>query len=161
MPGQIYLVSLWLDSPNNATPNEFSVSWGGNVLMDQTNIPNVGWTNIQFFVTAIDTSTVLQLGYRNGSSAFGLDDVSVTQSGPSRPVITQASLSGTNFVVNGSGGQSNRTYYLLMGTNLAEPFTNWIPVASNTLSADGNFSVTATNAVVPGIPSRFFILMKP
>ena len=32
--------------------NEFQVTWNGNVLMDQTNIPNIGWTNIQFTVTA-------------------------------------------------------------------------------------------------------------
>jgi hypothetical protein len=45
-----------------------------------------------------------------------------------------------------------------MGTNLTQPLNQWKPVATNTLSANGNFSFTATNAVTPAAPQQFYIL---
>ena len=53
--GQNYLLSFWLDSPNIAgtlTPNEFTVAWNGNTLTEMVNIGKIGWTNLQFIVTA-------------------------------------------------------------------------------------------------------------
>jgi hypothetical protein len=45
-----------------------------------------------------------------------------------------------------------------MWTNLTEPLNQWAPVATNVPVADGNFSITATNAVNPNAPQRFYIL---
>ena len=45
-----------------------------------------------------------------------------------------------------------------MGTNLAEPLNQWVPVATNVPGADGNFSITATNAVNPNALQRFYLL---
>jgi len=58
------------------------------------------------------------------------------------PGIAGISLSGTNLVLNGTAGLSGRTYFVLMGTNLTEPFNQWTPVATNVPGADGNFSIT-------------------
>lgn len=160
-PGANYLISFWLRDRVGGTPSAFKVIWGGQVLLNQTNLPVFGWTNIQFSVPAGAATETLEFDYLYNTSFFGLDDVSVTRISSSQPVITQVNLSGTNLVVDGGGGGSGQTYYLLMGTNLTEPLTNWIPVASNTLSSDGNFTLTATNAVLPGIPQRYFILMTP
>ncbi|HEY1718651.1 MAG TPA: hypothetical protein VGH42_10235, partial [Verrucomicrobiae bacterium] len=74
------------------------------------------------------------------------------------PAITGISLSGTNLVLNGSSGLSNRTYYTLMSTNVSLPLNQWSPAATNTLGADGNFTITATNAVNRNVPQRFYIL---
>jgi uncharacterized repeat protein (TIGR03803 family) len=161
--GASYAISFWLDSPFGLTPNDIQVSWNGNVLLDETNLGSVGWTNFQFTVKATGTSSTLQLGYLTGLF-FGLDDVSVTSiaNGGSAPFgIAHVTASGTSLVINGSNGQSGQTYYLLMGTNLTEPFAQWIPVASNTPAASGNFSIIATNAVSPNVPKRFFILRSP
>ena len=46
------MLSCWLDSPDGLKPNEFLVSWAGTTLFDQTNLPALGWTNLQFNVTA-------------------------------------------------------------------------------------------------------------
>ncbi len=83
-PGTSYVLSFWLDSPDGETPNEFQVSWDGTTLLDEANIPAIGWTNIQFVVTATDTSTVLQFGFRDDPTWLGLDDISVqsVQAGP-------------------------------------------------------------------------------
>ena len=75
--GQTYLLSLWLDSPSGLTPTEFQVSWGGNVLYDQSNLGKFGWVNLQFTVTATNAATVLQFGFYDNPDYLGLDDVSV------------------------------------------------------------------------------------
>ncbi len=74
------------------------------------------------------------------------------------PGITSVSLSGANLVLNGINGQSGGTYYVLMSTNLTLPLSQWIPVGTNVLSVSGNFAITATNTVTPGIRQRFYIL---
>jgi hypothetical protein len=75
--GATYSLSLWLDSPDGETPNELLVSWNGTTLLDQTNFGAIGWTNIQFTVTATGTNTVLQFGGRDDPSYLGMDDISV------------------------------------------------------------------------------------
>ncbi len=156
--GVSYVISMWLDSPFNSTPNDFQVSWNGSVLLDETNLGDVGWTNFQLAVTATGTNSTLQLGYLTGSY-FGLDDVSVVPGVmPTQPGIAGITLSGTNLVLNGTGGLSGQTYLVLMGTNLTEPLDQWTPVATNAPGADGNFSITATNAVNPNAPQLFYIL---
>ena len=78
VPGAAYLISLWLDSPDGAAPNEFSVQWNGGGLYEFADLPAWGWTNLQFLVTATGTNTVLALGLRDDPAYLGLDDVSVT-----------------------------------------------------------------------------------
>jgi hypothetical protein len=79
-PGATYLLSFWLNSPDGQTPNEFQVSWNGTTLFDETDIPAIGWTNIQFVVTATGSSTELQFGAQDDPSYLALDDVSVVSS---------------------------------------------------------------------------------
>ncbi|HEY5232138.1 MAG TPA: choice-of-anchor tandem repeat GloVer-containing protein [Verrucomicrobiae bacterium] len=155
-PGAVYLISFGLDSPYDTDATDFQVSWNGNVLLDKTNLTAIGWTNIQLTVTATATLSTLQFGYLNYYGYFGLDDISVSSSQPLG--IAGFNLVGANLVLNGTGGLSNRTYYVLMGTNLTEPFNQWTPVATNVPGADGNFNITATNAVDSKGPGRFYIL---
>ena len=155
-PGTVYLISFWLDNATSHTNNEFRVSWNGSVLMDLTNFPVIGWTNVQLTVTATAGTSALQFGYRNDTAYFGLDDITVS---PVQSLgIANLSVSGTNLVLNGTGGLSNRTYYVLMGTNVMEPLNQWIPVATNVPGADGNFSITATNAFNSNARQRFYLL---
>ena len=76
-PGAVYSISFWLHNPTSHTNNEFQVSWNGTILLDMTNLPVSGWTNIQLTVTATAGDSVLQFGYRNDTAYFGLDDISV------------------------------------------------------------------------------------
>jgi hypothetical protein len=88
---------------------------------------------------------------------FGVDGGLVFAPGP-EPTISGISLSGTNLVINGSNGLSNRTYQVLASTNVALQVSQWLPVATNILNGNGNFTITATNLVNPNFPQRFFIL---
>jgi hypothetical protein len=154
-PGMTYVLSFWLDSPDGKTPNEFVASWNGATLLDQTNLAAVGWINHQFTVTATDISTVLQFGIRDDNAYLGLDDISVTRM--VQPA-TGASSSGTNLVIAGNNGLFGVRYRTLMSTNLAQPRNQWLPVATNVLVADGNFTITVTNTVNSAVSKRFYIL---
>lgn len=153
--GTAYSLSLWLDSPDGQIPNRFVVSWNGNTLFNQTNIPAIGWTNLQFLVTATGTNTILQFGFQNDPSYLGLDGVSVT---PAQPGIAGFRLTGSSLVLNGSNGLSGSTYYVLTSTNLLLPLSQWTCVATNVLSAGGNFTTTVTNAVTSGAGQQFYML---
>ena len=48
-----------------------------------------------------------------------------------------------------------------MGTNLTEPVEDWIPVATNTLTANQNFTVSLTNTVSIRVPQRYYIIQVP
>jgi len=77
-----------------------------------------------------------------------------TNSDGSTPMGTLA-LSGTSlYGTTKSGG----TYYALMSTNPILPLSQWTPVATNVLSASGNFTITVTNTVNSNVPHRFYIL---
>jgi uncharacterized repeat protein (TIGR03803 family) len=155
--GTSYVISFWLDGIYFSMTNDFQVSWNGNVLLDETNLGNVGWTNFQLTVTATGTSSTLQFGYLT-ELYFGLDDVSVVPIAIAQPNIVNISLSGTNLVLNGINGVSGNTNYLLMSTNLTLPLNQWTPIASNVLGVSGNFTIIATNAVDTKAPGRFYIL---
>ena len=153
--GAGYWLSLWLDSPDGVAPNEFLVSWNGNTLFDQTSIPAIGWTNLQFLVKAAGTSTVLKFGFRDDISFLGLDDISAM---PAQPGLAGFSRSGANLVFNASNGFAGGTYHLLVTTNLALSSSQWAPVATNVLDTGGNFTITLTNAASPANRARFYIL---
>jgi hypothetical protein len=44
--------------------------------------------------------------------------------------------------LNGSGGITNGTYYLLTSTNIVAPLANWTPLQTNQFDGSGNFNFT-------------------
>jgi hypothetical protein len=77
---------------------------------------------------------------------------------PPQPGIVSINLSGTNLVLTGTNGLSTGIYHLLASTNLALPFSQWSSVATNTLTANGDFTMIATNAVKPQSARQFYVL---
>jgi hypothetical protein len=161
-PGQLYLLSVWLNSSpnpysgNQTTPNEFSVAWNGNTLFDKVNLGNVGWTNIQFVVTATNNSTLLKFGERDDPYYLGLDDVTVTQvfaPSISMQPTNLTVLSGSNavFSVTANGSTPLKFQWQENGTNLANggnisgATTNALTLTGVTTNNNGNYSVIATN----------------
>ncbi len=74
------------------------------------------------------------------------------------PTIAGFSLAKTNLVINGSNGVSGLTYYVLTTTNLSLFRSQWTSVATNVLSASGNFALTVTNALNRSVPKQFYLL---
>jgi len=155
-PGQNYLLSLWLDNPNNrygATPNQFLVQWNGTTIFNQTNLPYTAWTNLQFIVTATSASTVLQFGFEDTPYYLGLDDISVT---PISPLAFQAATKTSSTFNLAWGTTTGLVYQVQYKTNLVQ--TNWINLGKPLIATNGNLTVSDTNATGSS-PQRFYRLM--
>ncbi len=138
--GEQYLLSFWLDSPDGETPNELLVSWNGNTIFDEANIPAIGWTNLQFVVPATGNSAVLEFGFRDDPSCLGLDDISVVNVTVTLPVILSTpkiTVGKTNFTFLLSG-PAGSNYVLQVSTNLL----NWDPISTSAIPVSGTINVT-------------------
>ena len=74
------------------------------------------------------------------------------------PSLAGISQDGTNIVLTGTNGLAGRTYFVFTSTDASAPLSEWAPISTNILSANGSFSITVTNAVGPADVARFFIL---
>ena len=74
------------------------------------------------------------------------------------PFLMSSSLAGTNLILNVAKGVAGKTYCVLASTNLATPLSQWSPIASNLLTANGLFTIIATNAVSSKTPHQYYIL---
>lgn len=75
-----------------------------------------------------------------------------------QPVISSLDLDGTTAVLNAANGFTGNTWSVLESPDLSLPLADWTPIATNTLSADGDFSITATNAIDPNAAQEFYLL---
>ena len=146
--GQTYLLSLWMDSPDGETPNEFNVSWNGNMLTNLVNMPKLGWINLQFIVTANGSSTVLQIGAQSDPTYLALDGVNVWPI-PTPSFRSVAKLTN-NAIALTWNSLASLMYRVEYSTNLAK--TNWTILSTNTAN---NFTLTITNSIGTN-PQRFY-----
>jgi hypothetical protein len=154
---QSYLLSLWLNNPGKFgnMPNEFSVSWNGNALFDQVNIPaTTGWTNLQFIVTATSSNTVIQFGERDDPWYLGLDDVSLTPipAAAFQTTTVTATNSNLKFAWNAMTGL---VYQVQFKTNLLQ--TNWVVL--NSITATNTAITFVDTNPITGSPQKFYRLL--
>lgn len=93
VPGQIYLVSFWLDNVQAGGGQTFSAFWNNTNYIDLESPSDFTWSNFQFVVTAETTNDVLEFFAENDANYFGFDDVTVT---PVPPVFFLSDGSVTN-----------------------------------------------------------------
>jgi hypothetical protein len=154
LPGRIYLISLWLDSPDGQTPNQFLVSWNGDTLFNQTNLPALGWTNIQIMAAATGPNTVLEIGFRDDPTFLGLDDISATLvAQPVAPAFESVVQSASGIVLTW-GAVAGEGYQLQYNNDLNS--TNW--TNSGALITAATPTGRLTNAMTNG--QRFFRLLQ-
>ena len=133
---------------NGTTPYYGSVNSGSN-----TSLNNRLVTNGPVFISAAQ----LYLDLANASDHLPVvADYTIPLPAP---VITSFSLAGTNLVLNVANSVTGGIFTVLMSTNISFPLTNWTALATNT-TTNGSFTLTATNAVDPAAPGRFFILQE-
>lgn len=131
-PGQLYLLSFWLDNPAASPTNQFMAAWNGTIFFAQTNTHSFSSTNLQFLVSATGSNTVLQFSFRNDTNYFGLDDINLTP--VSRPAFQNVSLAGNTVTLKWSA-QTGFAYQVQYETNLSQ--ANWANLGS---------PITATNS---------------
>ena len=103
------------------------------------------------------TTTELQptLGTYNQSAYY--DDI--TLSLITEPKIVGSSFSDkTNLVINATEGVLGWTYKVVMSTDAALPLNQWTPISTNELSANGPFTIVATNGVNTASAKRFYAI---
>jgi hypothetical protein len=146
-PGTNYQVSFWLNS-DGTTPNEFLFNWNGQTIFDRVNVSATGgWTNLQFLVKATAASTVVEFGFRNDNTFFGLDDVLV-QPVPIPALQSVRSNSSLQFSWNSVSGL---VYQLQYSTNLSK--NNWTNLGS---AINATNSSASTSTPIGPDPQRFF-----
>jgi hypothetical protein len=153
-PGQVYLLSFWLDNPNTGTPNQVIANWNGGTLFNQSNLGALAWTNVLYLVSATGGSTVIQFGFRNDPNYFGLDDVSLT---PVPPAILQSLArtgSGVQFSWSALAGLAYQVQYK---TNLLQ--ANWLNLGT-AITATGS-SLTTTDAPGSDVQRYYRLLVLP
>ena len=151
VPGETYVLSFWIENYDGGLTNEINVSWNGNIIYDQTNLPQFDWTNLRFIVTATGASTELIFGFRDDEQFLGLDDVSVTPL--PTPLFQMLTHTDNTFGFSWSTVPGS-VYQLQSTTNLSQP--NWINLGGAITAAD--FTVS-TNIVIGPDPHRFYRFM--
>jgi hypothetical protein len=168
VPGQLYLLSLWLDSPDGLSPNEFMVAWNGSPLFDETNLGAIGWTNLQFYVTATGANTVLQFGFRDDESFLGLDDIeAITLASAGGPPIIQTqpanqlAISGRNATFSVlSAGQLPLSYqWQFNGTDLPDATNATLTLSNVDGSLAGSYDVLVSNALGSATSSNALLIL--
>ena len=154
VPGQAYVLSFWLKDVASGSPEIFLAKWNATTVYAITNpVAAFGWTDLSFIVTATTASTVLQFGFENSPSYFGLDDISVTPS--NLPPCTLTYTAGSNGSISGTSPQT--VNYGASGTAVTAVadanyhFSNWSDGSTANPRADenvtSNITVTANFAL--------------
>jgi Pro-kumamolisin, activation domain/Concanavalin A-like lectin/glucanases superfamily/Immunoglobulin domain/Bacterial Ig domain/Immunoglobulin I-set domain/Viral BACON domain len=154
-PGQVYLISFWLENLGVSGPDEFQVNWNGSTVFDELNAGTSGWTNIQILVGASGTNSILQFGARNDNASFGLDDVAVFQSAvpgtpptiTTQPVNEAVTAGLTATFTAGVTGIEPIYYQWQLGTSNIMGATNATLMLSPVTPGEaGNYTVVVSNA---------------
>ncbi len=73
-------------------------------------------------------------------------------------VISSFVTSGSDIILNATGGTPFGTVNVLSTTNLTQPILQWTTVTSGSFDGSGNFNYTISGALNSGLPQDFFIL---
>jgi len=152
--------------------NNSAIVVAGNLNLNGTlNITNAAGftaTNYILFTYTGSLTNTLVLGakpvinsylYRLDTNTAGQVKLVVTAPSPPNFGNIQVANGGGSFVMSGTGGVTNGTYYVLTSTNVALPLNQWTPVATNPFDASGNF--TFTNTPAANSPQMFYLLQLP
>jgi hypothetical protein len=93
IPGQTYGISFYFAS-DGGIPNDFSVSFNGDVLYSNANVPPSAYTEFVFTDVATGPLTVLDFTARNDPSWQALDDVSVTATPEPASILLLVTVAG-------------------------------------------------------------------
>jgi hypothetical protein len=73
-------------------------------------------------------------------------------------IHAESGVSGS-FILSGTGGGSNGTYYVLTSSNLLTPLVQWTYIATNQFDSQGDFIFT--NTAQTNAPQLFYLLQLP
>jgi uncharacterized repeat protein (TIGR03803 family) len=74
------------------------------------------------------------------------------------PRIAGIRMTGTSVVLNGSGGTPGSIYQVLMSPDLSQALGSWTPIATDSFTVTGNFSITLDQTGTPAGSQRFYTI---
>ena len=153
VPGQLYLLSCWFDTPDGLTPNNFQVSWNGISLLNINNWLASGWFNPQFFVKATSTNSTIQFGFQDDPSYLGLDEITLQPASLPKLISVKNVADTVTFTWTAMQG----FWYQVQSS---PDLFNWSDLGPPKY-ATGN-TITATDSIGPPI-RRFYriVLLQP
>ena len=183
--GPVTLISSTLTLSNNFTlsPNTVLNFWPGtnitklmvvgNLTLGGTNNISAGGGFTNGTYTLMSCSGILNgtvpalvtLPAMPHATLFSLvtntaKQVNLVVSSPAPPLLKNVKLvNPTNLVLTATGGNTNFNCYVLTTTNLVQPFTNWLRLATNSFLTNGSFSYT--NAISTNASRGFYLLQYP
>jgi hypothetical protein len=148
---------------SGAPPYSFQWLKDGTNLVDGTNISGSiisGATNFVLIISNAQTndSGIYWLIIMTGGGSITTSNSILTV----LPLPLFGSIiagNGGGFILSGTGGESNGTYYVLTSSNLLAPLTNWTHIATDHFDGAGGFIFT--NTVQTNAPQLFHILQMP
>ncbi len=78
--------------------------------------------------------------------------------GSTAPSISSITTSGSDLILNATGGISGAPVTVLSTTDLALPLAQWTTETTGNFDGSGNYSYTVTGALSSGQPQQFYIL---
>ena len=156
--GQTYTLSFWLNMQDGSA-NNFSALWDGQAVLSLTNVVNSsGYTEYTYVVTA--TSSTSTLEFSAAGSPWFVDNVSLTATVPTPPVISSGAENSNQSVTLTGTAPDGATVTVwdgstALGTALATNTGAW-SFSTADLSA-GSYSFTATDQTTSTASSPFNI----
>jgi pectate lyase len=136
------------DGGSNATP----MPWDWESIAASPDNANPGPADGIFIATGNYLTIAFNLGGRAQTSNntqpgyYWVDNVTVTPYPPetpvSAPMLTNATLAGNSFILQGRNGPTNGAYQVLYSTNPTLPLDSWLGLGVQAFDGNGNFSVT-------------------
>jgi hypothetical protein len=161
VPGQSYLLSLWLDNPQTGGTQEFFVNWNtngsaANTLCSLVSPPVLAWTNLLFFVTATEANTVLQFVAENDNNYFGLDDISVTPLPPAE--FQTAAVTNSAFALTWVAA-SGLVYQVQYKTDLSQ--ADWLDLGPSIIATNRVLTVSDPDAIQSAHQRFYRLIVTP
>ena len=126
------------------------------------NVPLISYTGTDpFSALSLGTYPVLP-GYTVSlfdDVANSSVDLSLVSSAKPTPHITGVSVSGATLTISATNGALGGQFVLLGTTNVAKPFSQWIPILTNNFDGSGNLNLS-TNIINPLVPQQFYLLSQ-
>ena len=161
--GGMAVIKLNGSGTNDAIQSSGNIAYGGTLnLVNISGAPLAAGNSFQVFTAASYSGSFASVtpsipgpGLAWNLTQLNSGIISVI-SAPSQPVVSSETLSGGNFIINGTNGTAGGNYVVLTSTNIALPLTNWAPIATNSFDNTGAFH--ATNAINPALNRSFYLI---
>lgn len=147
---------------NDLVQNVSTLSYGGTLQLNLTGDSLAVGDSVKLFAATTYSGSFVNIVPATPGPGLVWDTTQLS-SGTLRvatppPVINSITLSGSNLILNGTGGTPGASYSVLSTTNIIKPLNLWTPVGGGTFGPAGEFNYT--NTVNTNTPEQFFRLLQ-